>query len=103
MPERVMGYSTIVSLQSNEDGMYYVARHPEIEECLSEGATPEEALTNLEEVTGMILAHLREHSLPVPQPRGLFAVPQAINEKSQTAVRATGPKQARVDLQPVPA
>lgn len=74
-------YATIVRLVNDQDGMYYLAQHPELDECYSDGETVEEALANLEEVTEMVLEHLREHNLPIPEPRPLFSAPEERGEK----------------------
>lgn len=49
----------------------YVAYHPELEGCMSHGATPEEALRNLAEVTELYISTLLEKGLEVPLPQGI--------------------------------
>ncbi len=62
-------YLTITQLEQGTEGeTCYVAKHPEILGCMSQGATPEEAEANLVEVTQMIIEHMLEHNLPVPDP-----------------------------------
>ncbi len=103
MSEIKRKYSTIVGLRVDQDGTYYLARHPEIDGCLSEGATPEEALSNLEEVTEMILSHLRENDLPIPDPQPLFSTPQQISRQRQIAIPGQSVEGARFNAQPIPA
>lgn len=59
-------YSTVVRLVNDQNGTYFLAEHPELEGCFSDGETIKEALANLQEVTEMTLKHLREHNLPIP-------------------------------------
>ena len=62
-------YQTIVKLSSTTDGQpCYVAYHPEIPDCMSQGNTPDQAEANLEEATQMCLDHLRANGLPIPEP-----------------------------------
>jgi len=68
-------YSTFVRLVVDGDGTYFLASHPEIENCFSDGKTMEEALGNLGEVTEMVLEHLRVNNLPIPSPRPLGSDP----------------------------
>jgi predicted RNase H-like HicB family nuclease len=66
-------FITIVRLQeTTTDGRCYVAYHPELPGCLSQGDTPEEAEANLVEATEMALEHLLAHGLPVPKPFSLL-------------------------------
>ena len=73
-----MGYSTITQLVKDGDDLYYVACHPEIENCIADGTTAEEARKNLAEVTEMILEHLREHHLPIPSPAPIIQSPEEL-------------------------
>lgn len=51
------------------DGDYiYLARNPELEGCMAQGLTEEEAIANLGEVRVEHIEHLLEHSLEVPRP-----------------------------------
>lgn len=72
MSNNITQYSTHVRLEQDGDELYYIAEHPEIEGCFSDGETVAEALNNLEEVTTIILDHLREHNLPIPEPRSII-------------------------------
>lgn len=60
-----MNYTTVVAL--DETGAY-LAWHPELVGCMSDGDTPGEAIANLSEAREMTLEHLRQHDLPVPPP-----------------------------------
>jgi predicted RNase H-like HicB family nuclease len=44
----------------------FVARHPDLPGCMSHGATPAEALANLDDARQMYLDGLRSAGLPVP-------------------------------------
>jgi predicted RNase H-like HicB family nuclease len=72
-------FITIVRLQeTTTDGRCYIAYHPELPSCISQGDTPEEAEVNLAEATEMAIEHLLAHGLPIPRPFSLQdATPQA--------------------------
>ena len=62
-------YVTIVQIQEATDGSYcYVAYHPELPNCISQGDTPEEAEANLVEATELTITHLVSNKLPIPAP-----------------------------------
>jgi len=54
-----------VLLEVDEDGMF-VAQVPALPGCLSEGATRDEALTNVREAIEAYLDSLRAHGEPAP-------------------------------------
>jgi predicted RNase H-like HicB family nuclease len=65
-------YVTIIRLGETFDGGYcYVAFHPELPSCMSQGETPEEAEENLGEATEMVIRHLFSNHLPIPEPASL--------------------------------
>jgi len=65
-------YITIIRLGETTDGNYcYVAFHPELPGCMSQGETPEEAEENLREATEMVIRHLVSNHLQVPDPASL--------------------------------
>lgn len=65
-------FITIIRLQETTvDGRCYIAYHPELPSCLSQGDTPEEAEANLAEATEMAIEHLLAHGLPIPKPYSL--------------------------------
>ena len=55
----------LVTLEKDEDG-YYAAECPSLPGCVSQGETPEEALTNIREAIEGILDLRRRKGLPVP-------------------------------------
>lgn len=69
----VPNYVTIVQLQqATDDTDCYVAYHPELPNCISQGATPQEAEENLVEATQLTIAHLVASHLPIPEPMAPF-------------------------------
>lgn len=76
-------FITIVRLQeTTSDERCYVAYHPELPSCLSQGETPEEAEANLSEATEMAIEHLLAHGLPIPRP---FSLLNATHKALRTA------------------
>jgi predicted RNase H-like HicB family nuclease len=55
-----------VIIYSGEDG-YWVAECPSLPGCISQGATKEEAITNIKEAIDGYIAALEEDGLPVPE------------------------------------
>jgi len=65
----IPAYATIVVRSTATTGeVLYEAWHPEINGCLGQGATPEEAEADLAEATALVLEHLvaRDRSIPKP-------------------------------------
>ncbi len=62
-------YTMVVFRDEATDGDFiYLAQHPEIEGCMAQGETMEEAQANLDEVRLDSIEHLLKHGLPVPDP-----------------------------------
>ena len=55
-----------VFIYSGEDG-HWVAECPSLPGCISQGATKEEAITNIKEAIDGYIAALEEDGLPVPE------------------------------------
>ncbi len=66
----VRPYRTVVRYEPSDDGSPdYIASNPEFgDTCIAQGDSPDEALANLREVRELIIAHLIEHGLAVPDP-----------------------------------
>jgi predicted RNase H-like HicB family nuclease len=56
-----------VRIEQDEDGMY-VADVPALPGCISQGATRNEALTNIREAIYAYIESLNKHNEPVPPP-----------------------------------
>ena len=56
-----------VLIEPDEDGVF-VAECPTLPGCISQGATREEALTNIKDAISGYLASLTRHNEPVPAP-----------------------------------
>jgi predicted RNase H-like HicB family nuclease len=54
-----------VRLEQDEDGIF-VAEVPSLPGCISQGATREEAVRNIEEAIAAYLESLSEHGEPIP-------------------------------------
>ncbi|SRR3972149_7344083 len=64
-----MGYTIELLRDKTTDGEYiYLAVNPELEGCLAQGETREDALANLEDVRVDYFEHLLEFNLPIPNP-----------------------------------
>lgn len=64
-----LGYIVELLRDRTTDGDYiFLARNPELDGCMAQGLTEEEALANLEEVRVEHIEHLLEHNLQVPRP-----------------------------------
>jgi antitoxin HicB len=56
-----------VIIEPDEDGKF-VATCPTLPGCISEGATRQEALTNIQDAISGYIKSLRKHGEPVPPP-----------------------------------
>jgi len=61
-------YQVNLSFDSRDN--IYVARVPELENCHSHGATPEEAVRNVKEAIDLWLETARAESISIPEPLG---------------------------------
>ncbi len=60
-------YTTRIIVDDSEpEQTLYVALHPELEGCVAQGKTIEDARANLNEFRVDYLEHLLEHHLPIP-------------------------------------
>ncbi|MBI3913247.1 MAG: type II toxin-antitoxin system HicB family antitoxin [Chloroflexi bacterium] len=83
-------YLTIVLLEeTTAGGACYVASHPELPGCMSQGDTPEEALQDLEEARELVIEHLLNNNLPVPVPQYLLPKDSTERPVVQTGYFAT--------------
>ncbi len=65
-------YASVVTPDETTDGSFtYLAYHPDLDGCMSDGETPDEALANLEEAKKLYIETLVEKGLEVPPPKGL--------------------------------
>ena len=56
-----------VIIQPDEDGVF-VAECPSLPGCVSQGATRQEALTNIQDAMTCYLESLHKHNEPIPPP-----------------------------------
>ncbi len=67
--QRKLIYPTVTFLDDTTGGgSIYVALHPDLPGCMSQGDTPAEARANLDDAREMYIASLVEDGLPVPEP-----------------------------------
>jgi len=83
------GYTTDLLKEKTTDGYsVYIANNPELEDCMAQGETPQEALEALEEVRIDYVEHLLEFNLPIPNPNQI--VTKDIVGKNIKQVTVTG-------------
>jgi antitoxin HicB len=61
-------YAVRIERLSEDDGGGYLATVPDLPGCMSDGATPEEALKNVQEAIASWIESAREWKLDVPKP-----------------------------------
>lgn len=64
----LLGYSVKLSRLSEEDGGGWFAEVPELEGCISDGETPQEALVNIQDAIDSWLDAARKDGKPIPPP-----------------------------------
>jgi antitoxin HicB len=66
-------YAVHIERLAESDGGGYLATVPDLPGCMSDGATPEEALKNVQEAIASWIEAAKEWKLDVPQPSPLLA------------------------------
>jgi predicted RNase H-like HicB family nuclease len=85
------GYTTTISEDTLSDGTkVYLTEHPELEGCMTQGDSVDQALNDLKQVTVDFIYYLLEDGLEVPNPIS-----------SQTITGGSGSKAKLVDLGPI--
>ncbi len=84
-------YKTILTLDMRSDGTRcFVARHPELPGCMSDGDTPEEAIANLKDARDLYIQSLIEDELEVPLPQTVIVMPETTTSGGWTAAGSLG-------------
>lgn len=66
---RGLPYRVEIDWEKDEKGnSYYVARHPELDGCMAQGQTREEALASLHEARELYIQALLKRGIEVPRP-----------------------------------
>ena len=68
MPATRLEYSVIVEPLSDEDGGGFAAAVPDLPGCMSDGATPEEAIANVKDAIEAWIEAARDMGRAVPLP-----------------------------------
>ena len=69
-----LNYPVIVSPLSEEDGGGFVATVPDLPGCMSDGDTPQEALTNVQDAIEAWLEAARDLGRLIPPPSRVAAI-----------------------------
>ena len=83
---------------SDEEGGGFLISYPDFSDCISDGDTVEEAITNGKDALQSTLAALKAKELPVPAPNGggvasgkfVARVPKTIHARLTSRARAEG-------------
>ncbi len=67
-------YSVVVEPLSEEDGGGFIAIVPDLPGCMSDGETPEEALTNVDDAIAAWIEAAKDVGHEVPLPTRRFAL-----------------------------
>ena len=68
------GYAIIVEPLSTDDGGGFVATVPDLPGCMSDGETPQEALTSIEDAIRAWIEAAKDLGHDVPHPTSRFAL-----------------------------
>lgn len=82
-------YTVMVNPVNDESGKYFVGRVLELDGCLSDGQTPEEAYKNVREAMEGYLEVKLDHGDPIPEPvstekysgKFLVRVPKSLHQR----------------------
>ena len=83
---------------SVEEGGGFLISYPDFSDCISDGETVEEALTNGKDVLKSTIAALKEREFPVPAPNGggvasgkfVARVPKTVHARLTSRAKAEG-------------
>ena len=93
-----MDYPFEIRPLSTEEGGGFLISYPDFSDCLSDGATVEEALTNGKDALKATISALKAKEIPVPAPNsggvssGKFVarVPKTVHARLTTRAKAEG-------------
>lgn len=84
-------YKTILTPDVRSDGTRcFVARHPGLPGCMSDGDTPAEAIKNLRDARELYIQSLLEDGLEVPLPQTVVVLPATTTTGRGTPVNVSG-------------
>jgi antitoxin HicB len=90
--EEPIDYPVTVRETVRHGEKWYMASHPDLPGCQSDGSTPEEAIADLEDARSQYIESLREDGIEVPAPYSSYA----------TTLGTTGnPSEARTGVIPI--
>src|ERR1039458_728534 len=95
---RLEDYPFTVRPLATEDGGGYLIEFPDVPGCISDGETPEEAITNGRDALKSVLLTMKEFGDAIPQPRSLSAasgqwrqrVPRSLHSRLVTRAEQEG-------------
>jgi len=91
-------YTVLYRLDRDTDGsLGYIAWHPDLPGCMSDGDTPQEAIENLADARRLYIESLLEDGLPVPEPRP-FATHVLFQSTPANLMETMNPSTARPEL-----
>ena len=88
-------YAFTIRPLSNEDGGGFAIEYPDLPGCISDGATPEEALQNGSDAVKSYLRSCAKHGDPIPKPSGASGqwrqrVPRSLHARLVAKARQEG-------------
>lgn len=85
------GFTTEFRKEKTTDGdNLYLAVSPELDGCIAQGETAEEALESLEEIRLEYIEHLLEFNLPIPSPQSRKTEAKAWTKVTQKTISGVG-------------
>ncbi len=71
---KALNYPTVVMADERDGEQWFIASHPDLPGCMSDGATEEEAIENLLDATELYLSTLAEDGIQIPLPKPLAPI-----------------------------
>ncbi|WP_081917506.1 type II toxin-antitoxin system HicB family antitoxin [Devosia sp. LC5] len=94
-----MDYPIVVSRLSDEDGGGYLAHFPDLVGCMSDGETPEEAVTNALLAFEEWIAAAQKRGTDIPAPHSATATARTERDELFAAIRAMRAHHDEIDDQ----
>ena len=87
---RIDEYPFTVRHLSEDEGTGYLIEYPDFSVCMSDGATPEEAIVNGKDALRSVLLTLMELGHPIPEPGSAARLSPELRERLEKRAMAEG-------------
>jgi antitoxin HicB len=87
---RIDEYPFTIRRLTEDEGTGYIIEYPDFSVCISDGATPEEAIVNGKDALRAVLLTLMEFGHPIPEPGSSTRLSPELRERLEKKAMAEG-------------